>query len=265
MPDLSSLSQQIERLGHLKRSSILLVRKAPCGIPGTRGHLGIFPASFNPPTRAHLALIRKAMRFGDLDEIFVLLDAQAMDKKIIGAGLEDRVIMLKQLFQRDQKISIGISNRGLFIEKLAPLRRLYPSAAEFTFIAGFDTILRVLDRKYYEAPKASLDALFKRSGFLVANRGEQDQERFETLVEDPDNHKYKNKIYSLPLSKEFSSISSSLVRKRLREGRPIDDLVPYPIRIFIKQKGLYAERRSRGEICGAGALRKASVGQGSPY
>jgi nicotinate (nicotinamide) nucleotide adenylyltransferase len=237
-----SLHQQIEALTNFNKSSIFIMRKGSQGISQGHGRLGIFPASFNPPTRAHLALIRNAMRFGHLDEILVLLDARAMDKKIIGAGLEDRVIMLKKIFQRDPRISIGISNRGLFIEKLAPLRRLYPFAAEFIFVAGFDTILRVLDRKYYEAPEASLDGLCKRSSFLVANRGELDQERFETLLEHSDNTKFKKKISFFVLPKRFSSISSSLVRERLREGKPIDDLVPSPILRFIEETGLYTKK-----------------------
>ena len=76
----------------------------------------------------------------------------------------------------------------------------------------------------------------------MANRGELDQERFETLLEDPGNHKYKNRISFLVLPDGFSSISSSLVRERLREGKPIDDLVPSPILRFIEETGLYTKK-----------------------
>ena len=173
------LSKQVEHLRCLKESSILLVRKAPQGISHEQGRLGIFPASFNPPTKAHLALIRKAKRLGNLDEILVLLDAQAMDKKIIGADLEDRVIMLKRLFQKDPKISIGISNQGLFVEKLLPLRKVYPSPISFTFIVGFDTILRVLDKRYYSNRDETLAKLFGQCEFLVANRDGKEENSFE--------------------------------------------------------------------------------------
>jgi len=208
MRDIPSLSQQIEYLRRLKTSSILLIRKAARGISHQKGRLGIFSASFNPPTKAHLALIRKAGRLESLDETLVLLDAQAMDKKLIGAGLEDRVIMLKKLFQRDPRISIGISNRGLFAEKLLPLKRLYPSPTSFIFIVGFDTILRVMDRKYYKNPEESLDKLFRESCFLVANRGQRDQKTCKFLLEPKGNKKYEDKISFLALPKEFSSISS---------------------------------------------------------
>ena len=241
------LPQQIEKLRRLKESSILLVRKAPQGISQKRGRLGIFPASFNPPTRAHLALIRKARRGGHLDEVLVLLDAQAMDKKIIGADLEDRVIMLKILFQKDPKVSIGISSRGLFVEKLEPLRVVYPSPIAFTFIVGFDTILRVVDSKYYKNPKKSLDELFRESHFIVGNRGERDQETYESLFQHSDNEKYKKRISFLVLPKKISSISSSLVRDRLGEGKPVKNMVPSPVLQFIEETGLYYKRYPRGE------------------
>ncbi|OGP62699.1 MAG: hypothetical protein A2170_04140 [Deltaproteobacteria bacterium RBG_13_53_10] len=242
------LHESIEKLTRLQTSSILLVRKAPQGISQNRGRLGIFPASFNPPTRAHLALIRKARRLCHLDEVLVLLDAQAMDKKIIGTDLEDRVIMLKRLFQKDPKVSIGISNRGLFVEKMVPLRKVYPSPISFTFIVGFDTILRVLDRRYYKNLKKSLDKLFKESHFLVGNRDERDQETYESFFQHSDNEKYKKGISFLVLPKEFSSISSSLVRDRLREGKPVRKLVPFPVLRFIEETGLYTGRYQRGEI-----------------
>jgi nicotinate (nicotinamide) nucleotide adenylyltransferase len=237
-----SLRQQIEALLNLKKSSILITRKASQGISRGPGRLGIFPASFNPPTRAHLALIRKASRQGRLDEILVLLDAQAMDKKIIGAKLEDRLTMLEILFRKDTKVSIGICNRGLFVEKLLPLKKLYPRLTSFVFVVGFDTILRVMNRNYYRNPEESLDELFRESCFLVANRGERDRAASNTLFGDSHNKKYGKKVSFLILPRKFSSVSSSLVRNRLRQGNPVNDLVPTPVLRFIEETGLYSER-----------------------
>jgi hypothetical protein len=65
-------------------------------------------------------LIRQAKKQGDLDEILILLDIQAMDKEPVGAKFEDRLTMVNKVFGRDPKISIGLSNRGLFLQKLKP-------------------------------------------------------------------------------------------------------------------------------------------------
>jgi len=233
------LSGEIEKLTRLKKSSILLVRKAPQGITKRQGRLGIFPASFNPPTLAHLSLTRKARRLGNLDEMLVLLDAQAMDKGIIGAGLEDRVMMLKRLFQRDPRVSIGISNRGLFVEKLEPLRALYPSPIVFTFIVGFDTIVRVMDKGYYSNREKTLDRLFGQCEFLVANREEKEKHSFEDIFSREENQPYRDKVSFITLPSRFSHISSSLIRENLQEGKSVQDGLPVPILRFILEKGLY--------------------------
>jgi len=233
------LSAEIEKLTRLKKSSILLVRRAPQGITKRRGRLGIFPASFNPPTQAHLALIRKARRLGNLDEMLVLLDVQAMDKSIIGAGLEDRVLMLERVFQRDLKVSIGVSNRGLFVEKLTPLRAAYPSPVVFTFIVGFDTIVRVMDKRYYSNRDKTLGRLFGQCEFLVANREGKEKHSFEKFLGREENRPYRDKVSFITLPSRFSFVSSSLIRENLQEGKPVRDWVPSVVLRFIMQRRLY--------------------------
>ena len=243
MPErVDLLAEQIERLRRLKESSILLVRKAPQGASRQKGRLGVFPASFNPPTQAHLALISKARRFRKLDEILVLLDAQAMDKEITGAPLEDRLIMLKKLFQRNPKVSIGISNRGLFVEKLGPLRRLYLLSVDFVFVVGFDTVVRIMDKKYYPNRDEALDKLFGLCEILVAGRERDGVDSFEDFFTKRENRRYRDKVSWITLSSKFSFHSSSLVRKGIAEGQPVDDMVPPTILRYIEERGLYRTR-----------------------
>lgn len=236
------LSQQIETMRSREEPTVLIVRKAPEGISNRKGRLGIFPASFNPPTKAHAALIKEARKQGDLDEILLLLDIQAMDKKPIGAAFEDRLIMLKKLFQRNPEVSIGLASHGLFVEKLKPLRELYPPTVTLTFIVGFDTILRVIDRKYYRNRKRSLDQLFRESQFLVGNRGDLGKAAFEMLFSRRKNKKYVDRVSFLTLPTKFSSLSSSLIREEISQGEPTEDLVPASVLRFIRKQGLYKSR-----------------------
>ncbi len=150
--------------------------------------------------------------------------------------------MLKILFERHSSVSIGLSNRGLFTEKIGPLRCLYPSPVRFVFMAGFDTILRVMDKKYYRNRTRSLDHLFEECEFLVANRGEEERESFEALFLERGNERYKRGIAFFTLSKRFSPISSSLVRERLGEGKSVKHLVPSLVLRFIEEIGLYTQR-----------------------
>ncbi len=242
---LKTLQQTVRDFSRLKKSSVSILRRAPRSIFNPEGSLGIFPASFNPPTMAHLALIRAAKKQTQLGEILVLLDLQAMDKRVIGATWEERITMLEVLFQRDPKISIGLANRGLFFDKIEPLRGQYPASTEFTFIVGFDTILRVMDKKYYENEKKSLDELFRQSRFLVANRGAQEKEDFEKLFGKRD-WRYRNRVSFFTLPERYTFLSSSFVRGRISEGRPIVGLVPGPVLRFIEERALYTDKY-RGE------------------
>ena len=244
MPSIQrfNLRETIKKLRTSRTPSVHLIRKAPHGLRHRKGGLGIFPASFNPPTEAHVALIREATKRFKLDEILVLLDLQAMDKRIVGASLEDRLKMVKLLFERSSRASIGLANRGLFVEKREPLRSLYPSPIRFVFMVGFDTILRVMDRKYYEDGPEDLDRLFHDSRFICANRGDDERRAFKTLFEYSENTKYARSVSFFVLPKKFSFVSSSLVRQRIKEGKPVKGLVPPSVLRFIEREKLYRKR-----------------------
>ena len=239
-PGTSIQHPRLERLSRSKNPEIVLIRKASRGIASGRGRVGIFPASFNPPTMAHLALIRQAKKQGDLDEILILLDIQAMDKEPVGAKFEDRLTMVNKVFGRDPNISIGLSNRGLFLQKLSPLRQYYPHPVRFFFIVGFDTILRVIDKKYYRNRKQSLDALFSQCRFLVANRDQYEENALEILFRRRENKAYGERVSFIALPSKYSSLSSSLIRGTIKEGESISHLVPSSTYRYIREKGLYA-------------------------
>ena len=145
--------------------------------------------------------------------------------------------MVKTVFQGDPKISIGLSNHGRFIGKLKPLRALYPSPMEFVFIVGFDTILRVMDKKYYRNRRRELYHLFRECRFLVANRGDQDREAFERLFRERGNERYRGQVSYFTLPKRFASLSSSLVREKIRKHESRTNLVPAPILRSIMERG----------------------------
>jgi nicotinic acid mononucleotide adenylyltransferase len=229
----------VDALARAKGSAIFMVRKAHSGIRRPGGRLLVFPASFNPPTLAHLALVREAMRKKSYDELLVLLDGRAMDKRLTGAGLEERLAMLDMLFRRSPEVSIGLSNQGLFVDKLKPLNGLYPSLSAITFLVGFDTLVRVMDAKYYRNPKRSLNRLFKTGRFLVANRADGDGAAFRVFFETEDHRSYREKVAFLRLPRRYAFVSASLIRDRLRAGQPVDGLLPAALKPFIRIRCLY--------------------------
>jgi nicotinate (nicotinamide) nucleotide adenylyltransferase len=233
------LQRKVEGFKAIRSPSVLHIRRAPRGTSPPKGRLGIFPASFNPPTKAHVALVREARKQYNLDEILVLLDLQAMDKKILGASLAHRLFMLSLLFRRDPRISIGLSNRGLFVEKLRPLQKHYPASTTFFFMVGFDTVIRIMDKKYYRNRNHSLRQLFRKSYLLVANRGEQDKKAFQELLGRPEHRAFRSRVGFFRLPKVFCAHSSSLVRDRIQQGKSVREWVPPIVLPFIQDTGLY--------------------------
>jgi nicotinamide-nucleotide amidase len=231
----------VDRLARARGSAILMVRKARSGIRGPGGRLLVFPASFNPPTLAHLALIREAMKKKSYDEVLVLLDGRAMDKRLTGAGLEERLAMLDMLFRRSPEVSIGLSNQGLFVDKLKPLNRHYSSLSAITFLVGFDTLVRVMDPKYYRNPKRSLARLFRESRFLAANRAEGGRAALCAFLEVAERRPFREKVSFIDLPRRYAFISSSLIRDRLRTGRTVKGFLPVFLQRYIHAGKLYAK------------------------
>jgi nicotinamide-nucleotide adenylyltransferase len=202
--------------------------------------LGVLPASFNPPTSAHEALITEAGKVAAFDEILLVLDQQAMDKELIDAPLEDRLLMLLVLFGDDPMISLGIANQGLFLDKIEALHQVYPQDTQIYFIVGYDTIERVIDPIYYKERDKSLQALFSQARFLVANRGDRDEGDLKELFGREENRPFAPQITSLTLSPALAEISSSEVRSRLAEGKSVQGFVPPKLEAFLLKGGFYS-------------------------
>jgi nicotinate (nicotinamide) nucleotide adenylyltransferase len=221
---------------------ITIIKQAQGVSADKRSVLGVLPASFNPPTVAHQALLREADKTIAFDEILLILDQQAMDKEHFGAPLEDRLLMLLILFGGDPRISLGISNRGLFLDKVEALQHMYPRDTQIYFIVGYDTIVRILDPKYYEDREGVLRSLFAQAGFLVANRGDCGKEELTELFEREENRPFAAQVSTLTLSTDLAGISSSQVRRRLAEGKSIKDLIPPTLEEFLRKRRFYSRQ-----------------------
>jgi nicotinate-nucleotide adenylyltransferase len=221
-------------------SIIKLIKRAARGIRDRGGVMGVLPASFNPPTSAHEALIREAGKVFAFDEILLVLDQRAMDKELIDAPLEDRLLMLLVLFRDDPRISLGIATQGLFLDKVEALNLIYPRDTQINFIVGYDTIMRVLDPIYYKERDEALHALFSQARFLVANRGDQDEGDLKELFGREENRPFASQITSLTLSPAVARISSSEVRSRLAEGKSLQGFVPPKLEEFLLKRGFYS-------------------------
>src|SRR5258706_8535605 len=90
---------------------------------GQPARLGILPAAFNPPTRAHLALAQSAL--ATVDEVLFVLPRTFPHKPYEDATFDQRVQMLMAATGNEPRYSIAASDRGLFVEIAAECREAY--------------------------------------------------------------------------------------------------------------------------------------------
>ncbi|KAK9376908.1 uncharacterized protein V1513DRAFT_374790 [Lipomyces chichibuensis] len=127
----------------------------------------VFDSSFNPPTIAHLELINRTIanpafvpRSATAEaNVLLLLAVQNADKPTAPAPLADRLSMMQQFSLEigraaDCRISkvniaVGITKYPRFVDKAEAVFHMFPGVEEQVYLTGYDTLIRLLDAKYY--------------------------------------------------------------------------------------------------------------------
>ncbi len=199
------------------------VRRA-AGIPQK---LGILAGTFNPLTRAHLALAGAGL--GVVQEVLFVLPRRFPHKGYQGASFEDRMRMLEAGLEDHPRYSIGASEGGLFVEIARECRATYGPQVELFFLCGRDAAERIVNWDYGK-PEAIAEQLHEYR-LLVAPRAGR--------YEPPPG--LRGRIQALPMEPGYDETSASQVRLRIARGEPWEHLVPEPIVPLVRE--LYGSSR----------------------
>ncbi|MGE5567447.1 MAG: nicotinate-nicotinamide nucleotide adenylyltransferase [Rhodospirillales bacterium] len=183
--------------------------------------LGVLAGTFNPPTRAHLALARAAL--AAVDEVLFVLPHVLPHKEWEGASFADRVRMLEIAIDEEPRFSIAASERGLFIEIARECRAEYGPGVELYFLCGRDAADRIVNWDYGR-PDAFLEQL-REYQLLVAPR--------KGAYEPPP--EMRERIHTLAVPAECDEISATEVRRRIRSGEAWEHLVPEEIAGLVRE------------------------------
>src|SRR4051794_31945900 len=112
---------------------------------GASRRLGILPGTFNPPTRAHMALAGAAL--AQVDEVLFVLPREFPHKVYEGASFAERIEMLQLAAADEPHFSIASTGGGLFIEIARECRDAYSDAA-LCFLCGRDAAERIVNWDY---------------------------------------------------------------------------------------------------------------------
>jgi nicotinamide-nucleotide adenylyltransferase len=211
------------------------------GSPMPERKIIVFPGSFNPPTLAHLALLKQAWQFARVHgpmHIYAALSTHITDKERVQRPLLlDRIYLLDTVLRNHVRhTGIMLFNRGLYVEQAEAIQNAFPQVSDLYFLIGFDKIVQIFDPRYYNDRDLALHELFELADFLVAPRGEAGPEELGILLDQPENRQYAEHIHALALSAAYRDISST----RIRQGFPArEQEVPSQVRRFIHETHVY--------------------------
>jgi nicotinate-nucleotide adenylyltransferase len=195
--------------------------------------IGVLGSAFNPPHLGHLALAQEALWQLGLSEVILVPTGEAPHKRILeDPGRELRMAMTRLAAADDQRFSVsslevdreGPSYTYETLELLAEQR----GDTELVFVMGADAAVGL---ESWREPERVVGlarlAVARRSGVSDAEVGAV----LRSLGADG-----RATMLEMP---QFG-VSSSAVRDRAREGRPLRYLVPEPVARFIEEKGIYS-------------------------
>lgn len=205
--------------------------------PPLAGQVAVLPSAFNPPTLAHLHLLETALASG-CDQAAALLTTRNVAKEVFGAGLPDRVGMLLALRDARPELLVLATNAARFVDQAAALRNWAP-AATFDFVAGYDTLVRLFDVRYYADMPAELRPFFERHRVIATNRGDYGLDAVEEFLQRPEVLPFAGRILARQLDDHPASFSSTAARETVARGDH-PEILPAPVAAYIRAHGLYA-------------------------
>lgn len=236
------LKEIINRVSEACEPRIEFIKREPL----ISARLGVFAASFNPTTSAHVELMQRAATRFALDEMLALAGSVNADKASYECALTDRLAMLALTFADDPRTAIGLSSRAFYTDMIEALAPLYPQS-ELHFVIGFDTFERVLDhenrytQKYHRQFRdrvAALDYLFTHSRLIVAGRAGAGRDQMRALLAD-EPARFAERVLYLDTPADLGERSATEVRRLIRAGASIAGLVPPVVERYIQTRKLY--------------------------
>lgn len=196
--------------------------------------VGVFGGAFNPPHAGHLACAQEAHGTLGLD-VVVFLPVGDPPHRVLDAdpGGEARLTMCEYAISADERfrlsrVEVDREGKSYSVDTLRSFAERAP-ADELVLILGADQA-RALPTWHEPAAVADIVA-----AIAVADRGDTDREEVAARVGEVPGAADKLAFFDMPRI----DISSSLVRQRAAEGRPIRYLVPDKVASYIGAQSLY--------------------------
>jgi nicotinate-nucleotide adenylyltransferase len=201
---------------------------------GSTSGIGVLGSAFNPPHLGHLALAQEALWQLQLSEVVLMPTGEAPHKRIADdPGREQRLAMTRLAAADDARFTVstleverdGPSYTYETLELLARERE----DTELVFVMGADAALGL---ESWREPTRVVEL----ARLAVARRSGVSDAEVATVMRSLGCDRERATMLEMP---QFG-VSSSAVRERAAEGRPLRYLVPESVARFIEEKGVYS-------------------------
>jgi nicotinate-nucleotide adenylyltransferase len=186
--------------------------------------IGILGGTFNPVHIGHLILAEEALDKLKLDKVIFVPAYQPPHKDEAILDAEHRFNMVALAIEGNpcfevSRIEMAAKQKAYSVDTLKALREQFGPTAEFFFITGSDSLKELSSWK-------NIDEVFRLANFIVAKRPGFPIERTPKEV----------RVVVIT----EAEVSSSEIRRRLKEGRSVRYLVPEKVRGYIEKYRLYS-------------------------
>jgi nicotinate-nucleotide adenylyltransferase len=200
--------------------------------------IGIMGGTFNPIHFGHLVTAQEALGQFNLDKVIFIPTGDPPHK--VGkdiASSEDRYLMTVIATAPDKnflvsRIETDRKGKSYTIDTVRELRKIYGTDVTLYFITGADAILEILAWKNTE----EIVSLCK---FIAATRPGYNLSRMKDLEKKLFNSKNNKGEKIFVMEVPALAISSTDIRNRVKNNRPISYLLPGGVRSYILKHGLY--------------------------
>ena len=205
--------------------------------------IGIMGGTFNPIHNGHLAIAERAREQFLLEKVLFIpsgvpymKDLQAVLPVETRCEMTAAAIAGKPYFElSDIEAADAMRGKNTYtFETLQKLKAADPQAAYY-FILGADSLQ---DMEHWKNP----ELIFQNCTILAAVRGEEEENRLQDKLAGQIQHlreKYQASIAMLKM--EGMALSSTQIRSCIREGKPIQKMVPEAVAAYIQKHHLYEE------------------------
>ena len=192
---------------------------------------GIMGGTFNPIHLAHLYIAYEAKEQLNLDKVIFMQDGNPPHKKDTIIDAKFRYEMVRRAIEGYEGFEINsyeIEKNG-YSYTYETLNVLKEVNLKLYFIAGADSLM---DIEKWKNTKEVLN----NCTFVVFNRGEFNRETLKSQKEYLEN-KYQAEIVLLDIMS--IDISSTIIRKRIKEEKRVDFFLPNKVLEYINYNNLY--------------------------